>query len=71
MSEFKTGYFLARTAIEPIDREGHDVENGNIIPCLGSSSPWPWIFALTISITMWAPLVWLGSRLFRDHQAAD
>jgi hypothetical protein len=32
-----------------------DIEN---FPSLRYSSPWPWVLALGISLSMWAGLVW-------------
>jgi hypothetical protein len=37
-----------------------DIEN---VSSLRYSSPWPWVLALGISLSMWAGLVWLV-RLF-------
>jgi hypothetical protein len=43
-------------------REHMNIDIGNV-PGLRYSSPWPWVLALGISLSMWAGLAWLA-RLF-------
>jgi hypothetical protein len=66
MSEFEPKYFDAGPAISAIGQADYAIGDAGIrnVPSLRYSSPWPWIRALTISITMWAFLAWLVSGYF-------
>ncbi len=60
MSESKFGYFDARSAISVVDQaDGVIVTKARRAPGLRYSSPWPWIQALAISISVWAIIAWL------------
>jgi hypothetical protein len=61
MSGFKHQYFGA----EPVRRNAGQTQraigkrNGITVYDLRYSSPWPWIFAVVMSLAMWASIVWL------------
>ena len=61
MSKFEPKYFDAGATIGAIDHADHVIAGQAIshVPSLRYSPPWPWILALTISMTLWAFLVWL------------
>lgn len=62
MSEFKPQYFDAGatlSAIGKVDRAVGDADIMIYVPGLRYSSPWPWLLALTIGVTMWGFLAWL------------
>jgi hypothetical protein len=61
MSEFSNSYFDAKPTIRRIGQISHAFRNGRSRTADGLrySSPWPWTFALAISLTLWASLAWL------------
>ncbi|KRR03161.1 hypothetical protein CQ10_38830 [Bradyrhizobium valentinum] len=61
MSESKFGYFGARSTISVVDQADYVIgTKARRGPGLRHSSPWPWIYALAISISMWAIIAWLA-----------
>jgi hypothetical protein len=58
MSEFKRQYFAAAPAVirGQADRTIGDVD-GRHVYGLRYSSPWPWMLALVVSLTIWGLLV--------------
>jgi hypothetical protein len=61
MAKITYQYFDANPGISKIGQTNHairSVDYGNT-DGLRYSSPWPWIFALGISLTMWAFLGWV------------
>jgi hypothetical protein len=64
MSEFSDRYFYAGPTVRRIRRIDHAIRHAGLITedGLRGSSPWPWILALAISLTMWASLAWLILR---------
>jgi hypothetical protein len=67
MKGFKHRYLDVEPTLGAIDRDDGRHEHMNIyignVPGLRYSSPWPWVLALGISLSMWIGLVWLV-RLF-------
>jgi len=64
MSEFTDRYFDARPTVRRIRRIDYAIRHAGLRTedGLRGSSPWPWILALAISLTMWASLAWLILR---------
>ena len=58
MSEFSDSYFGAKPTVRRIRQVDHAIQDANA-DGLRYSSPWPWMLALAISLTMWASLAWL------------
>ena len=61
MSEFRDSYFDAKPTVRPIRQVDHAIRDAGFRRADGLrySSPWPWMLALAISLSMWASLVWL------------
>jgi hypothetical protein len=63
MDGFKHRYLDVEPTLGAIDRADGRHEHMNIdignVPGLRYSSPWPWVLALGISLSMWIGLVWL------------
>jgi hypothetical protein len=64
MSEYSGRYFDAGQTVRRIRRIDHAIRHAGLRTADGlrGSSPWPWILALAISLTMWASLAWLILR---------
>jgi hypothetical protein len=64
MSEFSDRYFDARPTARRIRRIDHAIRHAEprTEDGLWGSSPWPWILALAVSLSMWASLAWLILR---------
>lgn len=62
MSDTEPKYFVAGPAIGAIGQADHVIGEAGIrnVLALRYSSPWPWIRALAISLTMWAVVAWLA-----------
>jgi hypothetical protein len=61
MAKIKYQYFDANPGIRQIDQDNRaigSVDYGNSHG-LRYSSPWPWIFAVGVSLAMWASLGWV------------
>ena len=54
--------YRAWTTIEEADRGATRIMVGNDL-ALRYSSPWPWVFALAVSTTMWSVISWLIWKL--------
>jgi hypothetical protein len=63
MDGFKHRFLDAGQTFRATDRANDRREHMNIdignVPDLRYSSPWPWVLALGISLSMWAGLVWM------------
>jgi hypothetical protein len=67
MSEFSDSYFDAKPTVRRIRQVDHVRQVDHAIRDAGFrradglrySSPWPWMLALAISLSMWASLGWL------------
>jgi hypothetical protein len=64
MSEFSYPYFGVKPTVRRIRSIGqadHAIRDARFRSADGLrySSPWPWMFALAISLSMWASLAWL------------
>jgi hypothetical protein len=61
MSEFSDPYFDGKSTVRHIRQADHALRDGGFRRADGLrySSPWPWMLALAISLTMWASLAWL------------
>jgi hypothetical protein len=61
MSEFSDSYFDAKPTVRPIRQVDHAIRDDGLRRADGLrySSPWPWMLALAISLSMWASLAWL------------
>ena len=61
MSEFSDSYFDAKPTVRRIRQVDHAIRDAGFRRADGLrySSPWPWMLALAISLTMWASLAWL------------
>jgi hypothetical protein len=64
MSEFSDRYFNPRPTVRRIRRIDHVIRHAGLRTADGlrGSSPWPWILALAISLTIWAFLAGLILR---------
>ncbi len=64
MSEFSDRYFYARPTARRIRRIDHAIRHAGLRTedGLRGSSPWPWILALAVSLSMWASVAWLILR---------
>jgi hypothetical protein len=64
MSEFSDRYFDAGPTVRRIRRIDRAIRHAGLRTAYGlrGSSPWPWILALALSLTMWASLAWLILR---------
>jgi hypothetical protein len=64
MSEFSDRYFDAGPTVRRIRRIDRAIRHAGLRTPYGlrGSSPWPWILALALSLTMWASLAWLILR---------
>jgi hypothetical protein len=61
MSDFSYRYFDAGPTVRRIRRIDYAIRHAGLRTedGLRSSSPWPWILALAISLTIWTSLAWL------------
>jgi hypothetical protein len=61
MSEFGNSYFDARPAFRRVGQFDPAIRAVRLRTAdeLRYSSPWPWLGALVISLSMWASLGWL------------
>jgi hypothetical protein len=64
MSEFSDRYFDPGPTVRRIRRIDQVIRHAGFRTADGlrGSSPWPWILALTLSLTIWASLAWLILR---------
>ena len=64
MSEFSDRFFDAGPTVRRIRRIDRAIRHAGLRTEYGlrGSSPWPWILALALSLTMWASLAWLILR---------
>jgi hypothetical protein len=62
MSEFRDSYFDAYPEIRRIGKIDHGARHARFRAARGLrySSPWPWLFAFSISLVLWASLAWLA-----------
>jgi hypothetical protein len=61
MAKIKYQYFDANPGIDKVGQSNRAIRSMDYRNTAGLrySSPWPWIFALGISLAMWASLGWV------------